>query len=285
MPISVFNPIQNVYIASAYPDTNFANRTKGDVLFVGTFTGAADIYRSLLQFNLSEPTHGIPPNSTIRAATLVLNMYRNDRLFAAQVSVYRLLDFFNQKTVTFNSAPGSSFPARIAGPDTPVVSPSSVRLGVTELVRGWYSGTIPNTGVELRGIEDANDNIIGFRSTRFPDSTVWPSLEVVWAKGTVSITTTDSLIGAPNQSRVVDMRGQEQATFLINNTTNGNLQGFVQVSQDNGATMINDPSTLFNLLPGQQTVINYTTAADLVRVRFTAAGAGAYTVQSKTRDE
>jgi len=40
MPVTTFTPIQNVYISSAYPDQNFANRTQGDVLFVGTFTSS-----------------------------------------------------------------------------------------------------------------------------------------------------------------------------------------------------------------------------------------------------
>ena len=78
MPETTFSPVQDVYIASAYPDRNFFNRTQGDVLFVGSFTNENDIYRSLLQFDLFTPYHGIPPNSSIENATLQLAMYRND---------------------------------------------------------------------------------------------------------------------------------------------------------------------------------------------------------------
>lgn len=61
MPVTTFTPIQNVYISSAYPDQNFANRTQGDVLFVGTFTSPNDIYRSLLLFDVSPSNRAIPP--------------------------------------------------------------------------------------------------------------------------------------------------------------------------------------------------------------------------------
>ncbi|MEN6391219.1 MAG: hypothetical protein ABFD04_12445 [Syntrophomonas sp.] len=40
MPVTTFDPVQDVYISSAYADQNFYNRTQGNVLFAGSFTGA-----------------------------------------------------------------------------------------------------------------------------------------------------------------------------------------------------------------------------------------------------
>ncbi|NLB17666.1 MAG: DNRLRE domain-containing protein [Syntrophomonadaceae bacterium] len=281
MPVTTFTAIQDVYISSAYPNQNFANRTQGDVLFVGTFTGATDIYRSLLQFDIFDPDRGIPPNSTIESASLLLFMYRNDNLGTAQVEAFRVANFFDQNTVTFNTRPPTGL---ISGIIIPQATPGVVNISLSSLVQGWYDGTIPNNGVELRGLENNNNNIVGFRSTRFSDNAFWPALQVTWSKGTVSDTVVDRLSGAPAMSSLIDMSGQDQATFLIRNTTNGTLRGSVLL-QNSGIDPVNDPSTAFSIPAAEVHVINYTAAADFLRLRFTAAGIGIYTVQSKTRDE
>lgn len=281
MPVSYFTPVKNVYIASAYPDENFSDRVLGNVLFAGTFTGANDIYRSLLQFKLDEPYHGIPPNSTIESALLTLNMYRNDNIGTASVEVFRLGDFFDEKTVTFNNAP----PVVIGGPVViPGFAQGNININMTLTVEGWYDGSIPNTGIELRGLENANNNILGFRSTRFPNIGFWPSLQVSWSKGTLSRTIFEQISGFPRLSSLVDMSGKEQVTFIINNSTNGTLQGSILLI-NSGIVPVSDPSTQFSIPPGQQRVINYTAAVDFVRLSFTSAGTGSYIVQSKTRDE
>lgn len=281
MPVTSLTPIQNVYISSAYPDRNFANRTQGDVLFAGTFTGPNDIYRSLLQFDVSPSNRAIPPNSTIESASLVLTLYRNDNPGTATLEVFDLVDVFDQNTVTFNNRPPAGF---FQGSATVPGVPTVVRINLTVLVQGWYSGAIPNNGLELRGLENNDSNIIGFRSTRFPNSENWPLLEVTWSKGTLSSTVFDVLAGAPTMSPLIDMSGKEQATFIISNNTNGTLQGSVLV-QNSGFSPVSDPSTAFSIPAGQGHVINYTAAVDFLRLSFTAAGSGSYLVQCKTRDE
>lgn len=281
MPVTTFTAIQDVYISSAYPDQNFANRTQGDVLFAGTFTGANDIYRSLLQFDILNPSNGIPPNSTIEFASLLLFMYRNDNPGNARVEAFRLTDFFDQNTVAFNNRPPTGL---IQGTVIPPAAPAFVNINISLLVERWYDGSVPNNGIELRGLENDNNNIVGFRSTRFPDSAFWPALQVTWSKGTVSGTVFDALSDAPATSSLIDMSGKEQATFLITNATNGTLQGSVLL-QNSGVNPVSDPSTAFSIPAGQEHVINYTAAVDFLGLRFTAAGAGVYVVQSKTRDE
>ncbi|HOQ10674.1 MAG TPA: DNRLRE domain-containing protein [Syntrophomonadaceae bacterium] len=280
MPVSFFLPVNNVYIASAYPDQNFANRNQGDVLFVGSFTGAGDIYRSLLEFDLSDPNHGIPPNSTIVRGELLLSMYRNDNPGTARVDVLILDDVFDERTVTFNTSL-STRPIGISV--VPQAAPDLVIIDITDLVLAWYQGGILKN-VELRGLENNNNNIIGFRSTRFSNSAVWPRLRVVWSKGTVSDTLSDILSGAPATSTLIDIRGKEQATFLIQNTTDGTLQGHV-ILQNTGQVPVSDPSTQFSIPPGQERVVNYIAAVDFLQLGFTAAGNGNYFVMASTRDE
>lgn len=182
MQLTVFNPIQDVYISSAYPDQNFANHTQGDVLFIGSFSSATAVYRSLLQFDVVDANRGIPPNSTIINATLNLFYYRNDNVGTAEINGYRLLNYFNQNTVSYNTAPLSSFPVAIFSEVLTLVS-DLVDIDITVLVQGWYSGSIPNTGIELRGLENANNNLVGFRSTRYENPISWSFLEVTWNKG------------------------------------------------------------------------------------------------------
>ncbi|MEN6391226.1 MAG: DNRLRE domain-containing protein [Syntrophomonas sp.] len=281
MQNTLFNPIQNVYIASAYPNQNFANPPYDNVLFAGTFSGATDIYRSLLQFDIFDPNRGIPPNSTVRAATLTLTCFRNDNLGIAQVIGYRLLNFFNQNTVTFNTAPLSYYPSPTFSFIAPVLG--SPTVDVTSLVQGWYSGAYANNGIELRGIEDANDNIVAMRSNRFEDSDFWPKLNVTWVKGTLSYPITDTLTGAPNASTFIDMTGAEQATWLIYNPTTTAVSGVVQVQQ--GSLLINT-STVFTVPAGQTGIVDFTGAVNTARLFINSAGAtDTYTISAEIRDE
>lgn len=284
MPVTVITPIQDVYIASSYPETNFDNQNpnEGQVLFVGSFTGVGDVYRSLLQFDVVDANHGIPPNSTIIDARLKLSYYRKDSAGAVQVDVYRLLQFFNQNTVTFNTSPLSSFPTIIAS--TVFMSPSgTITFNLTSLVQGWYNGAIPNNGIELRGLESATDIIIGMRSTRFVDSSFWPSLEVTWAKGTLSDPVTDTLSGAPTFTTFVDMAGKEQATWLIYNPTATSVSGIVQVTQGN---LLIDTNTDFTVPAGQTGIVYFTGAVNTARLKITAGPpTDTYTISVETRDE
>lgn len=283
MPVSTFTAVQNVYVASAYPDQNFATSSQWYTLYVGTFLGGiSDIYRSLLQFNIWQPNQGIPPNSTIESAELLLSLFRDDNRGIAQVSANRLDNVFDQQTVTYNTKPLSIPP--YFGPVIPGNINSTVRIDITSLVQGWYDGSIPNCGIELKGLENANNNILAFFSTRAPYSFAWPALEIKWSKGTLSETIFETLNGTPKSSTVINMAGQEQATWLVANNTNGSLTGSILISQQGGISTI-DPNSTFTIPAGQSKVIYFTGAATTANLVFTAAGTGNYLVSVQTRDE
>jgi len=121
-------------------------------------------------------------------------MYRNDNPGTARIEVFRLTDFFDENTVTFINRPPSGL---IQSSVIPSAAPAPVNINLSLLVARWYSGAIPNNGIELRGVENNKNNIIGFRSTRFLDSIFWPALQVTWSKGTVSGTVFDQRSGPP----------------------------------------------------------------------------------------
>ncbi|HWP98087.1 MAG TPA: DNRLRE domain-containing protein [Syntrophomonadaceae bacterium] len=280
MPVTTFNPVQDVYIAAAYPTTNFFEPPDGEHLFVGTFTSAADIYRSLLQF-----FPNLPQNINIERAILRLALFRIDNI-AGTVSVYGLVGDFNQTEVTYSTAPATGF--LFGGPVTPITGslPLPVDIDITSLVRGWVNGSIPNNGIELRGIENANDNILRFASTRFPDSRAWPQLIVTWSQGTISPQVEDFVLG-PGFTTPILMKGREQITFIINNTSGAPISGNVQLSQDGGASYDDDPATAFvSLAAGAELVITVNFVADLARIHVTAAtGTNYWNVSAQSRDE
>lgn len=170
-------PNKNVYIAEFFPDDNFA---ESETLFVDRFQGAGDIYRTLIQFDL-RPIMG--EAKTIKSATLRLTAYRKDPVVDVTVNAYRLLSSFAEDLVTWATKPVAGI---ISDGDVCVTSTGSVEIDITDLVQGWYDGSIPNNGLVLKGNE-TEDGVIGFLSTKYPDSTDWPKLEIQYVAGTQTI--------------------------------------------------------------------------------------------------
>ncbi|NLB87723.1 MAG: DNRLRE domain-containing protein, partial [Syntrophomonadaceae bacterium] len=116
-----------------------------------------------MQFDL----RAIPVTSTIEKAVLELTMYRNEvKDKPVTISLHRLLDSWHQFSVTWASQPPAN-----SNPDATITIENTTPLGkiyidITELVKGWYDGSIPNNGLLLKGNEKMND-LIAFRSTRF----------------------------------------------------------------------------------------------------------------------
>lgn len=180
MAVSLLTPVQDVYVSSAYPNDNFIREK---VLFAGSFVGISDIYRSFLKFDLSDPTIGITNNSIVKYAYLGIPLCRNDNRGMARLNAYNLFYPFDQDIICFNSMPTSSYPHQVVlqGPIIAAGSSEILALDITGLVRGWTAGRIRNNGLELRGLENSNDNILGFNSTRCHDKTLSPYLAISWS--------------------------------------------------------------------------------------------------------
>lgn len=170
-----FPAIQDAYVSEFYRDTNFGS---SPALFIGQFNGCGDDYRSLLQFDLcSNRCNQIPPDSTIDCAFLRLYIYRNEiPCGSITATIYRLLERFNQNTVTWNNQP-----LRYGIPSgSTTISANTlgfIKIDITDLVRDWYEGAIEPYGIIIEGDETQN-SLVGFRSLDFFDSTFWPRLIV-----------------------------------------------------------------------------------------------------------
>ncbi len=171
-----FAPVQDAYVAEWFPNQNFG---AVPYLYISQYKQPGDIYRSLIQFDLcSLGCNFIPPNSCITEAKLLLPVYRNEICDYIDVNVYRVLQPWCENDVTWNTQPlvdstsdgTEAVPSGFFG---------TVEICITDLVRGWYNGSIINNGLLLRGDETAN-NLLGFFSKEYPDTSLWPLLEVCY---------------------------------------------------------------------------------------------------------
>lgn len=177
-----FFPSQDAYIAEFYPTTNF-----GEVpyLYVSQYKCPSqpcpcpDDYRSLIKFDLcSLGCNYIPPNSEICFACLELSIYRNEVPEDIEVCLFDVLAPWGEASVNWNNQP-PIYPDPV---DCSTVSPGNfdkLYFNVTSLVWGWYSGCCANNGLMLIGNEDFN-SLVGFYSSEFPNSLLWPKLHVYY---------------------------------------------------------------------------------------------------------
>ncbi|NLB89190.1 MAG: DNRLRE domain-containing protein [Syntrophomonadaceae bacterium] len=169
-----FLPVKDAYVAEFYPDENFGC---SPYLFTNRFQGCGDIYRTYIKFDLcSLLCNQIPPNSTIKHASLWFPLFRNEVPESNNtLYVYRVIQDWDEHLITWNNQP---ITALIADGST-VVTPSDdfIYIDITHLVNWWYNGLYPNFGLQLRCDEDF-DSLLGFFSKEYPNSDYWPRLTV-----------------------------------------------------------------------------------------------------------
>ncbi len=158
LTIRNITPLKDAYISQYYPNQNFGSSS---FLYISQYQQIGDDYRSLLQF----PLGSIPSGRRIVSARLRLTVYRNEIPSGRSIraSLRRVLQFWNESTVTWNNQPRSLsvFSFRISSARRPG---STITLDITSLVRRWYSGRSSNLGIMLRGNERIN-SLVGFYSS------------------------------------------------------------------------------------------------------------------------
>ncbi|MEN6350694.1 MAG: DNRLRE domain-containing protein [Syntrophomonas sp.] len=236
MTVITLRPSLSTYISSWYPDQNFSSST---ALFAGRFMNAQDLYRSLLQFNLSN----IPPISTIDSAQLNLYMYDNQvGIGGAFIRVQSLFTSWSQNTVTWGNQPGTNPPGMNRVWDGSVyISPSTsdgfVNIDISDLVRKWIDGSIPNHGLQLAGNELEN-SLFRFWSPNYNYSYAGPSLTVNLELGLLGIYDrqnlliprwpTNSVASAP-----LTLGPSQLATFMLENTSSSTrVEARLEVGED-----------------------------------------------------
>lgn len=265
-------PFQDAYISEWYASQNFGSEI---ALFVSQYLKPGDDYRSLLQFNLDK----IPPAHIIEEAILELTVYRNEvSRLPINITVHRLLNKWNQYSVTWNNQPKAK-----TVPDGTVIifsdlQEEKVRINITDLVRGWYDGSIPNYGLLLKGNESHN-NLVGFRSTNYEEREAWPELHIKFANDKLKTYDMETLV-IPHPSRGVPLEAstpillgaRTKATFLVKNDSHSeHVRVMLQVGYSD------DPlETFFNIgswthlkprgYPGEAVALSTDDAAEYARV-------------------
>lgn len=126
------------------------------VLLVGR--DATGRHRSVVSFNLA-----LPSGATVRRATLRLFMYGYRSGGADFYTVFPITESWSEGTATWNLLAGRYALLRPAGPVT--IAGGATRIfiewDVTEIVRAWATGSLPNYGLLIRNLE-AGNNLVYF---------------------------------------------------------------------------------------------------------------------------
>lgn len=263
------NPSEEAYVISAFPDTNYSNSSS---LYVGLFESNNSIHRSLLRFDISS----IPIISTINSAKLKLYLYRNDvPEISKPIQVFRLLDYFEQTVVTYSNQPSTPYTAESTFTLTSGLE-FYLEWDITNLVTGWHNGSISNTGIIIKGVEDT-PSLVGFDSSIFYDSRQWPLLEIEYVPGFLNtypietVTTTDTFTGSSSIPLI-----SRTGSFGIKNIGSNNAQVLLQLSLD-GIIWFDDVYPFISnsvLPPGTTTILNTSGYMNYGRVSFKSDSEG-----------
>ncbi len=186
--------IEDAGVYQGVPDQNFGSN--GD-MWAGY--GLANcgtpvnyqISRSLLKFDLTS----IPGGTRIDDARLYLRTYRlcyRLPTVPRTATTYRATDPWAEASVTWNNQPvaGESYgSASIAYLD----AGSWQSFDVTNLVRGWVNGSLPNEGLMVRANE-ANDSLMGWIGFNTRESDYKPYLRVTFADAATAATSASPLV-------------------------------------------------------------------------------------------
>lgn len=184
----------NVQSAPVNPPTQFYSTADATILKGASsknFGSTADMWvgydhcegtqiaRSLVQFDLA----AIPAGTQITQATLSLHLENSCDLRnrTHSVTVYRVNDPWTESSVTWNSKPGRGEAYGSASVHSRDWGRYS--FDVTDLVRGWVNGSIPNYGLMVRGPESSgNDSArLGFLTRDMSGTTYAPYIRITYA--------------------------------------------------------------------------------------------------------
>lgn len=280
-------PVQDVYISEWYENQNFDSSTG---LFISQYKQTGDDYRSLLQFDLAN----IPPTSTIEKAQLELKIYRNEVSSGISVEAHRLLNNWAEDEVTWNNQPPFSFDIDGGVYITQTTPPEYISIDITDLVKGWYDGSIPNNGLILLGYEVGND-LIGFVSSRGNYSNEWPKLSVEFVVGILDCYPPQEL-KVPNkdcsliESNAIAVGPRKRATFMVANLSESHhVRAIVQVGfSDDPDELFFDVGEWCNLepsgFPGEAVALSTPEAAEYARVLIDGHGGEHVVVYPRTKE-
>jgi hypothetical protein len=174
-----FDAIEDADISQAYPTTNNGASSSMYVGYDDYHTPGWEILRSMIKFDVSE----IPASTSISSAVLRVYYtgYYDYAGYSRTITSYRISSNWSEASVTWNTAPSI---AETYGTVSLIAASSSFgwySIDVTNLVRGWVNGTLPNYGVMLRGPEQSgSDSSWRNFATKEAGSSYTPYLQITY---------------------------------------------------------------------------------------------------------
>jgi len=162
------------YITESSPDYNSGN---GKVIWAGKSSGY--IVRSLIKFDVS----GLGAGSEIVSSEVELYQ-ENSPSANVRLVATRITSNWAESTVTYNTKPGYDPSVFGIVHTSSVTSGTKVSIDLTNLVKGWYSGTYTNYGFYIMAEGDVANAATQFSSDDSDTPENRPKLTVEYVTGT-----------------------------------------------------------------------------------------------------
>lgn len=154
------------------PDVNWGTEEEMDAGY-----GFWGIYRAHIKINLGS----LPENAVITSAKLGLFYWNTYGTGIAPIGAYAIEEAWDETTITWNNQPDSA-----TTPEYTVNVPASetnafVYWYITDLVKGWWDGSIYNSGIVLMDPDESTaEGIKGFYTSDWGTSAERPKLVITY---------------------------------------------------------------------------------------------------------
>lgn len=174
----------DAHISDNHPTQNYPD----DSLFLAmhwTILGVPVGSKGLMKFDLNS----IPIGATITSARLNLyadstseRSYSHQPMYGSNNACYlkMVTQPWQKNIVTWNTQPATTSTGQVLLPQSTAYIQNYLNLDVTNFVQQWVNNPYTNYGMMLEMITNNYYNSMIFCSSDFPDSTLWPSLEVCY---------------------------------------------------------------------------------------------------------
>jgi len=221
--------------SDAYVDSNFAGSNFGGSEYLQASDVSGSIKRSYLNFSLS----GISNFALILFSSLNLTIETN--LSGTNLSLFLVNQTWESENITYNDQP--TINPLVSSNFSSGNSQGEDSFNITDIVRGWFNGTLNNEGISVRFEDEAsNRGSIRYYSKDSSNSTRWPFLYVVYNQTIANQT----VIAGNNETDILDLDDYfydpdslDTLTYSIGDPSNCNIT----VDSDNNISIFTSLDT------------------------------------------
>jgi hypothetical protein len=139
---------KDTYVYPTDPTSNW-----GDLERITAGSGAGNTVRAYIEFNLDL----LPENAVITSARLALYYYYSYTAVAAPVGAYNVEEAWTETGITWNNQPDFATTEEYAVNVPASATNAFLTWYISDLVKGWWDGSIPNYGVMLKDTDETTE--------------------------------------------------------------------------------------------------------------------------------